>query len=332
MSNVIRVAVIGAGNMGRHHIRNYSEIPETELVAISDPNPATQEIADKYGVSYFDNYVEMFNSCDIDAVSIVVPTPLHYQIASEAISRSIHILVEKPIASNAVEAEKLIEQAQQAEVIFTVGHIERYNPVVKALKQLVDSGSLGDISSIISKRLGGFPMNQPKTDVIMDLAIHDIDIFNFLIGQTSSFIGVHGSRTFHSEEMDSAEILLSCNGVSGFMQANWVTPVKIRRISITGSKGFVEADYITQEVVHYDANVSEGLGTFEEFVNQFSNPEKITVEVAKEEPLKQELTAFAAAINGDASRLLVDPHNALAALEIAMLASEKLKNVELAHE
>jgi len=329
MVNKIKVAVVGAGNMGRHHIRNYYEMENIDLVAIADNDPESKELANQYGAKHFTDYVHMLDECEIDALSIVVPTPLHFEFALECMNRGKHVLLEKPIASTLEEADALIEKSTEKNVVFTVGHIERYNPVIETLKELVDSGKLGQISSIVSQRLGGFPTTEPKTDVILDLAIHDIDILNFLTGHQGKIVGVHGSRTFHSKEVDSAEILLKHKYASGFIQANWVTPVKIRRITITGSNGFVEADYITQEITFYDANVAESLDTFQEFVKQFSNPNTLVLSPQKYEPLRRELDAFVSAIGGGNPPQLVDPRDARQALECAMDARIYVRLMEL---
>ena len=329
MDSKLRIGVIGAGNMGKHHIRNYSEMDNVELVAIADPNPLSTKLAEAHNAKYFADFNDLLESCELDAVSIVVPTPMHHEIASNTIQRGIHTLLEKPISSTAEEALDLIKKAKEAGVVFTVGHIERFNPVIKTLKELIDTGKLGRLSSIVSQRLGDFPTNEPKSDVILDLAIHDIDIFNYLTGSSGEIIGVHGSRTFHSREIDSAEILLKYKGTSGFIQANWVTPVKIRRITLTGSNGYVEADYVTQEIKFYDSNVAEDLDNFADFVTQFSNPNTITLVVEKFEPLRKELDAFTSACMGGDSSLLVDPIDALNALESALKAGESITNLEL---
>lgn len=324
MDRKIRVGVIGAGNMGRHHIRNYAEMDTVDLVAFSDPNPTSEALAQEYGTKRYDDYHDMVEHCQLDAVSIVVPTEMHFPIALHTIKHGIHTLLEKPIASTQQEAEELITQANQMDIVFTVGHIERYNPVVTALTDLLSSGRLGKVSSIISQRLGGMPNNEPQSDVVMDLAIHDIDILNHLLDSSGTIIGVHGSRTFHSQATDSAEILLSYEGTSGFIQANWVTPVKIRRISITGEKGFVMADYITQEITFYDSNMSFGLKDYDEFVFQFSNPTTKVVPVEKIEPLRAELEAFTQAAMGTKPAFLVNPHDALEALRNATQASRTI--------
>ena len=204
----LRVAVIGTGNMGRNHVRNYFMLPESELVAIADVNPEAKSLADDYKVKFFTDYKEMLEKARPDAVSVVVPTPFHLEVATEVMSRGIHCMLEKPIASSVEEADKLIACAKKNNVTFTVGHIERFNPVIKKLKQMVDDNAIGDITSVVCKRVGGFPAVEPKTDVIIDLAVHDVDIVNYLLGQKPRSISSHGSRTRHSKKIDSAEIMV----------------------------------------------------------------------------------------------------------------------------
>lgn len=321
----IRVAVIGAGNMGKNHIRNYLKIDQVDLVAIADPINSIDELVNLHGIRFYKDYNDMLESESIDAVSIVVPTPLHYKIAKQTLGSGIHTLLEKPIASTIAEAEKLLHLAQNKKVIFTIGHIERYNPIVKNLYTLIHDGKLGKVSSIVCRRVGGFPATQPATDVVLDLAIHDIDIMRFLVGHKPNVLAVHGSRTFHSSEVDSAEILLSFNGTSGFIQTNWVTPTKIRAIAITGSNGYVEANYITQEVVFYEHMASKQSKNFREFVKILGEPKKHLVNNDLQEPLHNELDQFIKAIQGGDPSSLVSPQEATEALETALKISTGLQ-------
>ncbi len=320
----IQVAVIGAGNMGRHHVRNYFMLPEAELVALADINPKSKALADEYKTKFFTDYKEMIDRIKPDAVSIVVPTPLHKDVGTYAMERGIHCLVEKPIAYSVDEANELIDLAEKNNVVFTVGHIERYNPIIRAIKDVVDAGKLGKITSIVCQRVGGFPKIEPKTDVIIDLAVHDIDIINFLTGKYPEKIYSHASRTHHSNKVDSAEILMDYGGISGFVRANWLTPVKIRTISITGSGGYLEGNYITQELVYYEHNMQQVKnGEFSNFVSNLGEPEREVVPVDFEEPLAVELKTFLSKIAGDKSMDLVDPRDAREALKLSLAAVEK---------
>lgn len=316
----IRVAVVGAGNMGRNHLRNYFMLPGVDLLALADINPKTKELADEYKTKHFTDYKKMLDEMKPDAVSIVVPTPLHYEVATEVMKRGIHCLLEKPIASTVDEAERLINLANKMKVVFTVGHIEHYNPLIVKLKELLDEDKIGDITSVVCKRVGGFPAVEPKTDVIIDLAVHDIGIIGYLLGEKPKKVSSHGSRTHHSKKVDSAEILIDYGKASGFIQANWLTPVKIRTIAVTGSKGYIEGNYITQELESYRHNMQKKPDGFSNFVLDMGEPEREIIKVDFEEPLQVELKNFVARIQGDRSSRLVEPRLAMEALNVALEA------------
>lgn len=318
----IKVAVIGAGNMGKNHLRNYFLLPEADLVGLADIDPDTKKLADEYKTSFFTDYRQMLDEVKPDAVSIVVPTPFHYEVATEVMSRGIHCLLEKPIASTVEEADKLIALSKKNKVVFTVGHIEHYNPLVIALKKLLDKKSIGDITSIVCKRVGGFPAVEPKTDVIIDLAVHDIGIISHLLGKAPTKVSSHGSRTHHSKKIDSAEILLDYGRASGFIQANWLTPVKIRTIAVTGSGGYIEGNYMTQELEYYEHNMQVDNDGFSNFIVKMGEPKKEIIKVDFEEPLAEELKAFLSRIDGNTKHYLVDPEEARHALQYALNAVE----------
>jgi len=322
-SQKIRVAVIGAGNMGRNHLRNYFVLPEFDLVGLADIDSETKTLAKEYHTQHFTDYKQMLEAVNPDAVSIVVPTPFHAEVASVVIKKGIHCLLEKPIANTVKEADALITLAKKHGVVFTVGHIEHYNPLIKKLKKMVDDGKVGKVTSVVCKRVGGFPAVEPKTDVIIDLAVHDIDITSHLLGRQPTKIYSHGSRTHHSKQIDSAEILMDYGDASGFVQANWLTPVKIRTIAITGSQGYLEGNYITQELEYYKHNMEKAQEGFSNFVIRMGEPQKETIKVEFEEPLAAELKAFYSKIQGNDVHL-VDPVAAREALKLALQAMEPI--------
>lgn len=316
----IRVAVIGAGNMGKNHVRNYFMLPEAELVGLADSNPATKKLAKEYKTAFFEDYRTMLDQVKPDAVSIVVPTLLHKEVATEAMNRGIHCLLEKPIASTVAEADALIDLAKKQRVVFMVGHIEHYNPLVVELKKILDKKIIGDITSIVCKRVGGFPKVEPKTDVIIDLAVHDIGIINYILGKKPQRVFSHGSRTHHPSKIDSAEILMDYGRASGFIQVNWLTPVKIRTIAITGSGGYIEGNYITQELEYYEHNMRKAGDGFSDFIVSMGEPVRRNIKVDFEEPLILELKAFLARVAGDKKGYIVDPKAAREALRLALEA------------
>jgi len=317
----VRIAVIGGGNMDRNHVRTYSKMNDVKLVAVVDIDKRGAELAKEYGIPYLSDYRDLFEKEEhnVDAVSVVVPTQFHHRIGLDFIKRGIHTLVEKPIASEVDEAEELIAEAERTGVIFTVGHIERFNPMIQKLKKLVDDKEIGEITSVIARRVGGFPAIEPKTDVIVDLAVHDIDIISYLLGKQPGKIYGHGSRTLHSTKIDSAELLLDYGAASGFVQANWITPVKVRTIAVTGTTGYVEGNYITQELTYYKHNMRRHKEDFSSFVQKFGEPEKYHVSEELKEPLSLELHAFVNRIRGGSDKL-VKPREARDALAVVLKA------------
>lgn len=323
----LRAVVIGAGNMGRNHIRTYSKLDDVELRALADINPEAEQLAREYGIKFYKDYKKMLDTERPDLVSIVVPTPLHYAFGLEVMNRGIHCLVEKPIASTPEEGDELIAAAKRNKVIFTVGHIERYNPMIQKLKRLiVDKKEVGEITSIVVKRVGGFPAVEPRTDVIIDLAVHDIEIISYLLGAQPKNIYGHGSKTLHSSKIDSAELFLDYGRASGFIQANWITPVKIRTIALTGTQGYVEGNYITQELTYYKHNMRPVHDGFKNFVVTLGEPEKKFIAETPQEPLAKELRAFVAAIRSNDASDLVKPLAARQALEVALKAIKQEGN------
>jgi UDP-N-acetylglucosamine 3-dehydrogenase len=318
----LRVAVIGAGNMGKNHIRNYALLPGAELLAVSDVDLSARKIAKSYKAAYYKDYKKMIDEVKPDAVSIVVPTPYHYEVGAYCLNNGVHCLIEKPFASTLKQADQLIGLAEQNGKVLTVGHIERFNPLVVKIKELIDQKKLGKITSIICQRVGGFPAVEPKSDVIIDLAVHDIDIINYLLQRFPDKISSHGSRTHHSKEIDSAEILLDYGNASGFIHANWLTPVKVRTITITGSHGYVEGNYITQELVYHRHNMSETGNEFSKFVSNLGNSVKEMIKIDFKEPLAAELENFIEAVKGTHIADLVNPIDAREALRLALQAVE----------
>jgi len=324
-AKLINVAVVGVGNMGRHHARVYSLLENANLVAVSDIDERIgKKIARKYEIKFYKNYKEMLNKENIDTVSIAVPTKFHSEIALEVMKFKKHLLVEKPIASNISEAKKIIKAAKKARVKLAIGHIERFNPAVQKLKEIIKGGNLGKVISIIVRRVGIFSPQIRDTNVITDLAVHDIDILSYLLNQQPTEVFAKGRETLINQREDSAEIFLSYNDISGFIQVNWITPVKIRILSVTGSKGYAELNYITQKIEFYQSKYKKMVDNFGEFVIKFGQPTKKEIKINKREPLFCELESFIECVRQN-KEPLVTGEDGLRALIVAEKAIESLK-------
>lgn len=311
----LKCAVIGVGHMGAHHARVYSQL--ANLVAVSDLNKEQGiKVAQKYQADYYVHYEELLKKKVLDVVSIAVPTKHHYEVALKTLKRKIPTLVEKPIAKSVKKAKKLHKIAQKKKVGLMVGHIERFNPAVQKLKQLLAQNIVGEIIQILAIRAGVKPPQTSNSDVVLDLAIHDIDICNFLLDTTPDSSQVFKNKIFSNQIADSADIQLTYhNKIRAMICTNWVTPIKMRKLYVTGIKGYLELDYITQDLLLYQKKIPPSqIGNFYDFT-QFSEPVTKKIKVNKSEPLSNELEYFLANRN-NVGELGNYTQSAISALEV----------------
>lgn len=314
----MNAAVIGVGNMGQHHARNYSEIQGVNLIAVADVNEKIGEpLAKRLGCKYYSDYQEMLEKEKIEVVTIAVPTKFHKEVALACISKGINILLEKPIAATVAEAKEIVAKAQAKGVKFTVGHIERFNPAVIKLKELIDKGELGEIVAIRNTRIGPMPVQIKDANVVIDIGVHDIDLINWMLGKLPTQILATGGNALNKFQQDYVDVFLKYGQISGSVQANWITPAKVRRMSVCGTKAYVELNFITQELALYETKYSMESDSFGEFVIKFGEPkDQQIVPVNSVEPLQAEIMSFIKAIKND-TRPMVTAREAIDALDIA---------------
>jgi len=300
---LIRAGVIGVGAMGQHHVRIYSEMENVELVGISDVSESrVNELAQQYNTKGFTDYNELLEQ-GLDAVSIVVPTTLHMPIGLDVINSGANLLVEKPIADTVENAEKLTKAAKDTGVKLMVGHIERFNPAVTKLKQIIDSGLLGKIVSISARRVGPYNPRIRDVGVILDIGVHDIDAISYLYGKKVNEVYAIGGADIHSFEDHAAIILRYDNELSGIVETNWLTPHKVRKLTVIGVDGVAYLDYIDQTVELHDG----------EWIRK--------AKIEMDEPLKRELMHFADAIS-NGNEPSPSGEDGIHALKVAMAAIE----------
>lgn len=273
-------AIIGAGSMGKNHARVYFE--SSTLLAVCDSVPERgEEVACKFKAKYFSDYRKMLDEIQPDAVSVVVPTELHKEVSLECLFRKIPVLVEKPMAVSFSQTVEMLNIAQKQKVFLMVGHVERFNPAVLKLKEVIVSGRLGKIINLSATRVGISPPRVPNSDVALDLAIHDVDVFNFLLDRFPDQKKICRTRLFKDNIADSTTILLVYGEITGVIVSNWITPFKKRQLIVTGTEGLVELDYIEQKLTLYSRSGEQ---------NGNGNPKDISI--VREEPLKTELEYF----------------------------------------
>lgn len=283
--------------MGAQHARCIVELPEATLVAVADSDRSRAgEVASRFGCAAYGDYREMLAAEQPHAVIAAVPTGMHAQVAQHVIAQGCHLLVEKPLADSATAAREIVQMARKQGVRLAVGHIERFNPAVRRLKEIIRTGTLGHILSVTTKRVGLPSPHLNDTNVVVDLAVHDLDVIRFLLGSELQVVSAVTGRMIGGPHEDYADILLLAGNAPCVVQVNWVTPVKIRTLSVVGSTGYAELNYITQTLNLYRRQPIEPFSTYHDLVARYGEAERETVHAGGEEPLKGELGAFFSAI------------------------------------
>jgi UDP-N-acetylglucosamine 3-dehydrogenase len=300
---VLKVGVIGVGQMGQHHARNYNEIPNVELVGIADTNrDRLEEMVDRFNVNAYVDYRDMLSE-GLDAVSVVVPTSMHKDVALDVIESETHLLVEKPLADSVENARVIYDAVKNTPLKLAVGYIERFNPAVSKLKELIDDRIFGDLLLVSARRVGPFMTRIMDVGIVADSASHDIDVIRYLIGAEPkhSFSLWRGLK---NRRGDHALIVFDFGNTLASVEVNWFSPTKIRNLIITGTDATAQLDYIKQSIV---INTSEG--------------EQVP-KIERSEPLRVELEHFIDCIIHD-KEPLVNIEEGLRTLEIATEAEKK---------
>lgn len=316
-----RIAVVGAGVMGRNHARVLRELPGVEFAGIVDADPAAAKVvADLHRVPQL-KLDDALKDPGIDALVISTPTFTHRDIATKALKAGKHVLVEKPLALDAKEAEDMVRAAQKAGRTLAVGHIERHNPAVKYAHDALRRGEFGQLITLTARRVSNFPGRIRDVGVILDLGVHDIDVVRYLVGSDPVSVAADaGTFTPGLGVEDHAAILLTFpGGVTGVVEVNWLTPMKVRRLSLTASEQYVEVDYMAQALKLSKSKVSEASEA-----NMFQLPLEMSersITLRRQEPLKLELEDFVAAATTGRPPLVTGA-DGLAVLQIAQAAVE----------
>ena len=268
----IRVGIIGVGYLGTQHARILSYLEEAELEAVADIDfQKALQIGNRHGVRYFQNYEEMID--DIDAAVVATDTSAHFSVSMSLLKQGKHVLVEKPITATVEQGEQLVEAAAKNNLIFQVGHLERFNPAVEAVENMISEPKFIEV-----QRLGSFSARSLDIDVVLDLMIHDLDIILALIKDEVVAIKSSGIHVV-SEKIDIANARLEFkSGCVATLTASRVHQGKVRKLRIFEPTSYYSIDYIDQEVKIFPL---DGRQT-----------DIKTLKIQKEEPLKKELKNF----------------------------------------
>lgn len=249
------VAVIGTGFWGRNHARLFKELEETELLAVCDINAErVKNVAKQFGVKAYTSMGKMLKRKDIEAVSNCVWSLNLAKETQKALKAGKHVLVEKPMATNVKQAEKLLETAEEEGLHLSVGFLMRFIPGIQHMKNAIEDKTIGNLVCATAKRVSEWPERIGDVGVVKDTAIHDIDIIRYLFGEEPIAVYAKTGSMKYKKFEDYAQIMLTFEGgKSAFIESNWLTPYKTRTLVVTGSKAIMKLDYITQELTIEDA-------------------------------------------------------------------------------
>jgi len=310
----LRVGVVGVGVMGSNHARVFAEISGVELVGIADPDASHREFVGRaLGCNAYAEVGDLL-AAGVDAVTIAAPTHLHQPIALTCIRAGAHVLVEKPIASTAEEARDIIAAAKRAGVTLMVGHVERFNPAVEAIKDAIRGE---DILSIAITRVGPFPPRMSNVGVVIDLAVHDIDLIRWFTDSDITEVQPQLSNAVAEREDIALLQFRTASGVLAHINTNWLTPFKARNVTIATRGKYVSGDLLTRQVTECYGFQPDGSYSMRH------------LSVGHAEPLRAELLAFVHAI-GERRAPPVTGEDGLASLEIAIACLEHRKAAETA--
>jgi predicted dehydrogenase len=304
----IRVAVIGVGALGKHHARILAAMPEAELVAIVDINEArAREIGGLVNAAPFTNATDVLGR--VDAVTIAVPTESHLSVAMPFLQRRIGVLVEKPLARNAAEAQQMIDAAADSGAVFGVGHTERYNPAVAAVRPLLDHPRFIEVH-----RLGTFPDRSLDIDVVFDLMIHDLDVVLSIVPSEVVAVEAVGVAVLTPKPDIANARLKFASGCIANITASRISKDRVRKIRIFQRDAYLSVDYAAQEVERW--RLVKGSGVMPAIDGG-------KLEIAQEEPLKRELADFVAAVR-DKRAPGVTGADGLRAIELAQRVTDEI--------
>jgi UDP-N-acetylglucosamine 3-dehydrogenase len=300
-TEALRVGVVGAGVMGSNHARVLAGLPGVRLIGVVDPLPAHRSRATELTDCRTFASLDELLAEGVEAVTIAAPTHLHHEVALACIARKIHVLVEKPIASSVDEGREIVAASERAGVTLMVGHVERFNPAVAAIKQAI-SGE--DILSIAITRVGPFPPRMSNVGVVIDLAVHDIDLIRWFT--ESDIVEVQPQLSSAVAEREDIALLQfrTASGVLAHINTNWLTPFKARNVTVATRGKYVMGDLLTRQVTECFGFKPDGSYSMRH------------LPVGHDEPLRAELIAFLHAVRTGAAPA-VTGNEGVASLEIA---------------
>ncbi len=330
MAPNLKLAVVGLG-FGANHARVLDKLAGVQLSAICDSNPEKLAgVAPASGAKRYSDHREMLRNESLDAVVVAVPTRFHETVAIDAIAAKCAVFIEKPLARSHAEAERIVQAAAAANVALMPGHIERFNPVVQELHRRIQADEAGRIIQLRARRFAYFADRLRDVDVgvVHDLAFHEIDVMRMLLGAEVHRAYAETQTNVQTPFADSISALLRFEspnaeaGVVGTIEVDWLSPTKVRELSVLGTRGVFSLDYDAKELHFQPAQTlteADAPTPQEEHLLKLRGDQPsplVSITIEKHEPLSLELTAFLMALK-DGTQMPVSGADALATLAIA---------------
>src|ERR1700692_1189869 len=302
----LRLGVVGVGVMGANHARVLADLADVKLVGIADSDRKQRDLVSEALGCTGHADVEALIESGVDAITIAAPTHLHQDLALACIRHGVHILVEKPIASSVEEGRAIVAAARRAGVTLMVGHVERFNPAVAAIKQAIRDE---DILSIAITRVGPFPPRMSNVGVVIDLAVHDIDLIRWFT--ESDIVEVQPQLSSAVAEREDIALLQfrTASGVLAHINTNWLTPFKARSVTVATRGKYVMGDLLTRQVTECFGFKPDGSYSMRH------------LPVGHDEPLRAELIAFLDSVRSGGVPAVTGDEG-VASLEIAIRCLE----------
>jgi UDP-N-acetylglucosamine 3-dehydrogenase len=313
----LNVGVIGVGYMGFNHLRIYADLKECNLVgAVDVSQKPLKKVEEMFKVRTYQDVDKFIKENRVDAVSITVPTTLHFQIAKKFVEKGIHVLVEKPFTGKLEEAQKLVELSKKHKVKLAVGYVERFNPVVQRIKTIMTENLLKNTFYASTYRLN--PSGRAEESAVTDLCTHDIDLLRYILN--SEVESVHADAFFQNNiEKHVVAVLKFKNGIKSLIHTSLLYPLKVRGINISLLGMMIEGDFGAQDITVYrkkELSQEDILGEIDY--------ETIKPRIQKSEPLRTELKDFLNSIKED-SQPLVDGNEGIRTLQVAIEIMRKTR-------
>lgn len=328
---VIKFGVVGYGYWGPNLVRNLFEVPDTMVVAVCDSREERlKQVASRYpSVDLLTNYQDLLNHPEVEAIAIATPVSTHYELALQALQHGKHVMVEKPMTASTEQALRLIDEAERRRLVLIVDHTFVYTGAVRKMKQMLDEGKLGEIYYYDSTRIN-LGLFQRDVDVLWDLAVHDLAIMNYLLPMSPCAVAATGINHVSGGPENLAYLTMFFQeNVIAHINVNWLSPVKVRRTLLGGSKQMIVYDDMepSEKVKVYDKGITLGSGTdtlYKALIG-YRSGDMYAPQLDVSEALKVEIQHFADCIYSGAEPI-TGSHAGLQVVRLLESASRSMKN------